>query len=131
LAYPKIMYDAGAGPVTLLFSYPPVEKPGPHDGHGDDRQAQRMESITLSGRKQIFYIRTDKFRNLHMKFVPNEDLVDWSAFMDYALTGGQFDYYPDADVGTFTTYTLEDMEWKPERAFFGFVSFDLTMRQFV
>jgi hypothetical protein len=125
------MYDAGAGPVALLFTYPPVEKPGPHDGNGDDRQAQRIDSVTLSGRKQIFHVRTDKFRTLTMKNVPNEDLAAWAAFIDWAITGGQFDYYADADVGTFTTYTLEDMEWKPQRAFIGFVSFELQMRQFV
>ena len=131
MAYPKIVYDAGAGPVTLNFTYPNVDKPGPEDGTSDERGGVRTDSISLSGKKQVFYIRTDKFRTLTMKNVPMTDLPAWAAFMDWAVTGGKFSYYPDSSLGASTDYTLEDTNWTPAFVVIGITSFKLKMRQFV
>lgn len=131
LLVPKFSYDPGTGSVSFIPTYPPVEKPGPHDGNSDDLESQRVDSITLSGKKQTFYIRTDVFRNLTMNFVPQADLAAWNAFFKWAVTGGTFDYYPDSTVNSFTTYTLEDTSWNPKFAFNTFAKFSLKMRQFV
>jgi len=124
---PKIVYPTG----TLLFTYPPVEKPGLQDGTSDELEAQRVDSVTMSGHRQSFYIRTDVYRVLTMNFVPMADMPAWSAFMAYAVTGGPFDYYPDASQGAFTTFTLEDTTWTPKYAFRDMAKFSLKLRLYV
>ena len=123
LLVPKIVYNA----TTLNFSYPPVQKPNA----SLDRETQREDSITLTGLKQSIFVRTDEFWNLQMDFVPYADLAAWEGFIDWALQGNSFDYYPDSTSGTHTAYTLEDTGWKPQRAFFGFVKFKLRFRKVV
>lgn len=119
---PRIVY----GSTTLTFSLPPVNKPG-----ADDLEAQRNDSISLSGLKQSVYWRTDTFKNLEMAAVPQADLPAWRDFMAYAITGGEFSYYPDATLAGFTVYTLEDKNWKPTRAYFGHAKFTLRFRRVI
>jgi hypothetical protein len=121
LRLPKIVY----GSSTLTFTYPPVNKPG----GSLDREATREDSITLTGLKQSIFVRTDLYWNLQMDFVPIADLPNWEAFIDYALQGNQFDYYPDATLGSHITYTLDDQTWAPKRAFMGFGKFSLRFRK--
>ena len=105
MANPAITYDPGSGLVTLNFSFPPVSKPG-----ADDRNAVRNDSITCSGLKQSMWQRTDIFKTLQMDFVPMDDLVAWEAFLDYALQGGEFNYYPggtSASVATIYSITID------------------------
>lgn len=128
---PLFSYDAGLGLVSFSPTYPPVSKPGPQDGTSDELDAQRVDSFTMSGKQQIFYIRTDIFRTLKFASVPFEDMANWSAFMAWAVTGGQFDYYPDATLPAFTTYRLEGTNWKPAFAFIGISGFSMQMRQLV
>lgn len=126
--FAKIVYDAGAGSVTFQPTYPPVNKPGPHDGNSDHLSAQRGDSISLSGKKQTAWWRTDTFRVLQMENVPWDDLAGWNAFMQYAVKGGEFDYYPDATVSDFLTFTLEDTDWDPQKASYKLAKFKLNMR---
>jgi hypothetical protein len=128
---PKIVFNNGSGLTTLNFTYPPVEKPGVQDGTSDEREANRVDSITMTGRKQVFYVRTDIFRVLTMKNVPMADLTAWSQFIDIALTGTPFDYYPDKTLGTFTTYTLEDTNWQPKYSVRNLSQFSLKLRLYV
>lgn len=128
---PKFSYNPGSGVVTFSPTYPPVSKPGPQDGTSDELQAQRVDSISMSGKKQVFYLRTDTFRTLKFASVPFADLASWAAFMAWAISGGQFDYYPDNTLSAHTTYTLEDTDWKPVFAFLGISGFTMQMRQFV
>ena len=124
---PKIIYNS----VTLDFTYPPVQKPGPQDGSSDKRVRVGSDSITMSGLKQSVTWRVDLFRTLHMQNVPMEDLPNWAAFFDYALTGAPFDYYPDITLSGFDTWTSEDTEWVPKYNARGLASFDLNMRKLV
>lgn len=127
MGYPKIIYDAGGGNVTLAFTYPPTKKPD-----GDVLVATRTDSISLSGRKQSIYRRTDIFKDLQMDFVPSEDMIEWQAFIEYALTGGPFSYYPDADVPlVHNDWTLEDTNWNPAFLFLGMDDFKLRIRKVV
>lgn len=128
---PKIVYDPGTGPVTLNFTFPPVEKPGLQDGTSDDLTAQRVDSMTLSGHRQSFYVRTDVFRTLTMNYVPFTDMPAWSAFMQYAITGGPFNYFPDTTQSGFTVFTLEDTDWSPRLSFRTVSKFSLKMRLYV
>jgi hypothetical protein len=120
---PKIIYNG----TTLLFTYPPVNKPG-----ADILEAQRTDTITSSGKKQTVNLRTDTFKTLENPNVPFADLAGWQAFMAWALPGGVFTYYPDAsDAATHDDWTLEDTKWTPVRAYPGFSRFTFTMRKVV
>ncbi len=122
---PKIIYNPGSGAVTLAFTWPPMQKPG-----AEERQAMRHDSDTLSGYRQSILVHIVHFLTLQLPNVPMADLGNWAAFFDYALTGGAFDYYPDT-VGapsTFTTYTLEDTDWKSQFAYRTMAQFTLKMR---
>jgi hypothetical protein len=105
---PKITYDAGAGTVTLNFTYPPVQKPG-----ASELDAVGERTMTQSGNRQVIKVRTDEFLTLQIDFVPFADLAAWTAFMGFAIHGGQFKYYPDATLTAFATWDLEDTNWKP------------------
>lgn len=130
LIVPKFSY--GVGPTTFVPTYPALDKPGPQDGTADQLTVQRVDSITMSGKKQVFYIRTDAFRTLKFATSPFTDFTGWSGFMAYAIQGGTFSYFPDSTLGTFTNYTLEDTDWKPSLAIKNYAaSFTLIMRQLV
>lgn len=120
MAYPKIVYNT----TTLLFSFPPVDKPG-----ANELVAERHDSYSTSGLKQSVWERTDEYLELQMKFVPQTDLAAWTAFLQWALQGNSFYYYPDADVDSFTTFTLDDTSWKPGFNFKTISKFTLRMRK--
>lgn len=128
MAYPipKIIYDPGTGPVTLAFTHPPMSKPG-----AEERSAVRHDSDTISGIRQSILERVDRFLTLQMDYVPQADEANWSAFIDYALGGGTFDYYADpvAAPTTFETFTLDDTNWAPAFAFRTMDKFKLKMRR--
>lgn len=121
---PKIVYDPGTGPVTLTFTYPPVQKPGAFE-----RSAVRHDSDTISGYRQSITEHIDKFLTLQLDNVPMADLPNWELFMDFALAGAAFDYYPDvAAPSTFKTWTLDDADWKSQFAYRTMAKFSMKMR---
>lgn len=122
MAYPKIVYDA----TELVFTYPPVSKPG-----ADERQVERFDTIADSGVKQSVYLRTDIFRTLEMRTVPQTDSGDWEDFFAWAEQGERFDYYPDAAVASYETFTLEDTSWNPKYTMRGHDKFTMRMRKVV
>lgn len=124
---PKIVYNAGSGAVTLNFSYPPVQKPG-----ADEKDATRHDTESSAGILQSVVERVVTFRTIQLDSVPQSDLAGWSSFMDWALSGGVFTYYPDATVGgTHDDWTLSDTSWSPVFAFKTFAKFKLKMRKVI
>jgi hypothetical protein len=121
---PKIVY--GEEDTELLFTYPPVQKPG-----ADDLEADRRDTTTASGIRQSVWARNDIFKTLQMDYVPAEDLAAWSAFMAYALEGHQFQYHPDADASPqdYELWTLEDTKWAPKYNFRGVAKFTIRLRK--
>jgi hypothetical protein len=123
---PKITYDPGTGVITLPFTFPPVGKAG-----APNLTAQRTDSFSISGLKQVVYQRTDEILPVQMDFVPLSDMPQWTAFIRFALAGGEFNYYPDATAAHWTTYTLDDTDWSPARAFYSISKFTLHLRKVV
>lgn len=103
------------GSTTLTFSFPPINKPA-----GLAREAQRNDSISLSGLKQTVYWRKDLLLSFQMDWIPAADTNAWQDWIDYAVAGGEFSYYKDATLAGFTVYTLEDKKLKLERNFIGY-----------
>lgn len=104
--YPKITYPAASPTTTVTFTTPPVKKPGPYGIA--DQEGVGSASVSLSGQKQVVWFRTDNFFHLFMQAVPWADMAMWQAFIDYALQGGTFLYYPDSGGTAYDEYWLED-----------------------
>jgi hypothetical protein len=103
--YPQITYPASAPVTTVSFTLPPLKKPGPYGVM--DQEGVGTASITVSGKRQVMWWRTDQFFHL-MITAPWADMAMWQAFIDYALQGGSFLYYPDRTGTAYDEYTIED-----------------------
>jgi len=130
MAYPvpAIVYDPGTGSVTLSPTLPNTKKPGLNDGNDDQRSGQRTRSITSSGIVQDVIERVDILRAITFELVAISELPAWAAFFDYAIPGGKFSYYPDANLSDHQDWILEDESWKPQRAIIGYATFTFNVR---
>ena len=126
MSNPQIVYDPGTGPVTLAFVRPPSKVPA------YDYSAVRHDNISSAGVREAVLERIDAFLELEMPWVGvGADVQAWNQFMQFALSGGQFGYYPDASQPAFTNYWLEDTNWTAGYKAPGQYSFKLKLRQVV
>ena len=126
MANPQIVYDPGTGPVTLLFQRPPRKVPA------YEYNAVRHDNISSAGVREAVLERIETFLELEMEWVGiGADVQAWNQFMQFALAGGQFGYYPDASQPQFTNYWLEDTDWTAAYKAPGQYTFKLKFRQVV
>jgi len=126
MANPQIVYDPGAGPVTLTFLRPPRKVPA------YEYNAVRHDNISSAGVSEDELERIETFLQLQMEWVAiAADVQVWNQFMQFALGGGQFGYYPDASQQAFTNYWLEDSNWTAAYKAPGQYTFKLKFRQVV
>jgi hypothetical protein len=126
MAFPQITYYSGSTLFTLAFTYPPTNVAAYNS------VATRHDNISSSGVRESILERIDNFLEIEMQAVLlGSDVEDWNAFMQYALAGNQFSYYPDASQASFTNYWLEGTTWKPGYKAPGLYSFKLKFRQVV
>ncbi len=126
MANPKIVYDPGAGPQTLTFLRQPRRVPAYY------ANAVRHDNVASSGVREAIFERADNFFDFEMEWVGiGADVQAWNSFMQYALKGGQFSYYPDASLTAFTNFWLEDATWKPDYKAPGQYVFRMKFRQVV
>ena len=126
MANPQIVYNPGAGPITLAFKYPPRIVPA------YESVATRHDNVASSGVRESILERIDNFLEISMETVlSGPDVAAWNQFVQYALTGAQFAYYPDRSQSSFNCYWLEDTNWKAGYKAAGIYSFKLKFRQVV
>ncbi|MGH9342870.1 MAG: hypothetical protein ACRD19_03800 [Terriglobia bacterium] len=126
MANPQIIYDPGTGPVALAFTYPP------RNVAAYNFVATRHDNVASSGVRESILERIDNFLEIQMQAVlSGVDVAAWNSFMQFALTGGQFAYYPDSSQGAFTNYWLEQTTWNAAYKAAGMYSFKLKFRQAV
>ena len=109
MALPKIVYDAGSGPVTLAFLRGPRDFQCIFDARAHD-------NLATSGIRERVVEANDiliGFTMGHMRV--EEDLPEWVAFMSYALYGGQFEFHPDADLPDYYHCVSDDAGFAPAR----------------
>ena len=125
MANPKIVYTPEGGTEqTLNFALPPRDVPA------YQKTAVRHDNVSAAGIRESVLERTDEFLEFTMEFIKSgSDLANWQAFLDHALTGAAFEYYPDASLGAFTNYQLEDTELVAARQAPGAYSLTLRMRK--
>lgn len=112
MGYPRITYtdDSGAA-QTVTFQLPPTKKPYAW------KSAVRTDNISTCGVRQTIVQRIERFLEINLDCVDQgDDIAQWDAFTDYALEGGEFAYFADGDIDVSKTYTLEDTDWKAQRA---------------
>jgi len=128
LALPKITYTSvGSGSIsTLLFQRPPRFVSAYH------RAAARHDNTSTAGARETVVERLDEFLELTMDWVSQGSDVDaWNAFMQNALQGIEFNYFPDRDQPNNTTFTLESTDWRAEYKTFGEFTFRVMFRKAV
>jgi hypothetical protein len=128
LTLPKITYTAigGSSPSTLTFQRPP------RFVAAYNRLATRHDNISTAGVKEVLVERVDNFLEITLEWVAiGSDVNAWDTFMQNAVQGVQFNYFPDATQAAYTTYTLEDTNWKAEYKQLGQYTFKLLFRQVI
>jgi hypothetical protein len=125
MSYPKIVYTpAGGTEQTLSFVYPPRQVPG------YQKTAVRHDNVSAAGIRESVLERVDEFLEFSMEWIrAGTDLANWQAFLDQALTGVAFAYFPDAAQSAFTNYLLEDTETQIEYKAPGVYTVKLKMRK--
>jgi hypothetical protein len=127
MANPQIIYTpAGGTQQTLSFASPPQQQPGYR------KTAVRHDNVSTSGVRESVLERLDQFAELNMEWIRSgADLANWASFLDCALTGAAFAYYPDAAVNSYTNYVLEDTEVQVAYKAAGVYSLKLKLRVLV
>src|SRR3954463_10092771 len=125
LTVPKIVFPSGGG-TTLTLQYP--QKNLPYKTY----EAVRHDNVASSGAVERIYERRDEYLNIFMEYVKTgSDVAAWDAFIQYALAGGSFDYYPDSTVGTSDIYILTDTTWSAAFKQLGMYTFSMKLRKAV
>jgi len=104
VSYPKIVYTPdGGAEQTLNFTSAPRQQPGYL------KSAVRHDNISTAGIRESVLERIDTFLEFSVDYIQaGVDLANWANFLDFALTGAPFAYYPDASETGFVNFLLED-----------------------
>src|SRR5207249_8843757 len=79
---------------------------------------------------ETIFERTDEFFEFDMEYVKlGTDVQAWDGFVQQALQGLAFDYYPDSTLSAHTTYLLEDTNWTPAYKQLGMYTFHMRWRK--
>lgn len=128
LTLPKIVYTplGQISPATFTFARQPRNLPA------YNRVAKRHDNLSTAGVKEVIVERVDSFLEITMEWVSiGADVNGWDMFMQNALQGVQFSYYPDGTQSAYANYTLEGTDWEAEYKAAGQYSFKLLFRQVV
>lgn len=124
MSFPKIVYTpAGGTEQTLTFVHPPRQLPG------YSKAAVRHDNVATAGMRESLLERIDDFLDLTLEWIPISQVGEWHDFLNHALTGAVFAYYPDAGQTGFILYLLEDAEAKLEWKAPGMYRLALKMRK--
>lgn len=125
MSNPKIVYTpAGGTEQTLDFTSVPKQQPGYL------KNAVRHDNISTAGIRESVLERIETFVEINVNYIKSgTDLANWQEFLDYALTGAPFAYYPDAAQTGFVNYLLEDTSATVAYMAPGFYSVKLKFRQ--
>lgn len=122
IGQPKIVYDAGAGPVTLQC----VD--GPKDFHCYYK-SRVHDNVATSGYRERVFEHSDMLISFTMPAMTVGDaLPAWNAFMTWALQGGTFNFYPNSQLADYYHCVVEGDGFDPVRVGPGRYSATFTFR---
>jgi len=104
MANPQIIYTpAGGTQQTLSFTSPPQQQPAYL------KSAVRHDNVSTAGVRESVVERIDQFLEISLDWIrAGTDAANWETFLDFALTGASFAYYPDSSMNAYSNYVLED-----------------------
>jgi hypothetical protein len=109
----QIVYNPGTGNVTLTFLRGPLNFSPYFDGRVND-------NLSTNGQVRERVVENldilISFEMPHMQI--QSDMTAWDAFEQFALAGGQFQFYPSGASPALPDYydcVAEDKGWKPQR----------------
>lgn len=109
MGLPKIVYDPGTGAVELEFLRGPQRFQCGYSTRAHD-------NLATSGIRERVLEGNDILISFNMPHLGiGDDLPEWAAFMKWALGGGQFDFYPDADLPDYYHLISDDDGFAPMR----------------
>jgi hypothetical protein len=109
MGLPKIIYDAGSGDVTVQF----VRGPQNFRCYWKSRVHDNVATSGLRERVTEGHDMMIAFEMRHIRI--SDDFDDWSAFMLWALDGGEFEFYPDGEETDYYHLVSDDEGWEPTR----------------
>lgn len=124
MSLPKIIYDAGAGAVTLQFVRGPAGvdagwAPVVHDNVSSD----------ASARERVVENKAILISFTMPALIVSDDLTAWMAFFNWAIGGGAFKFYPNAAMtGDWYNCVDEMGTWSARRRAPGVYSADFKFR---
>jgi hypothetical protein len=127
MSFPKIIYTPAGGTEQVLnFVCPARQQPGYF------KVAVRHDNVATVGIRESVLERIDEFLEFSLEWIQaGTDLANWRAFLDHALTGAAFAYYPDAADSIFTLYVLDDTEARFEYKCAGMYQLKVKFRKLV
>jgi hypothetical protein len=105
--YPVVVYVDDAGPHILVFQVPPTSKPA------FSKQAQRTDVFSTAGVRQTTVLRVDQTIPISVPAIlRGDDQKAWMSFLDEAVTGTPFSYFPDSSSGDYIPCFLVESDIK-------------------
>ena len=106
----QIVYNPGSGNVSLTFLRGPVN----FNPYFDTR---RFDNLSTNGQaRETVMENNDILIEFEMPYMQlQSDMTAWDAFEQFALAGGQFQFYPYVGFSDYYDCVAEDKGWKPQR----------------
>jgi hypothetical protein len=105
--YPIVVYVDDTGPHILVFQVPPTGKPA------FSKQAQRTDVFSTAGVRQTTVLRKDNTLPINVPAIlRGDDSAAWMAFLEVAVLGTPFSYFPSTDSGLFVPCFLVESDIK-------------------
>lgn len=112
IGLPKVVYNPGSGDVTLSFQRGPLDFRAKY-------VARVHDNVSTAGFRERVVEALDLIINFGMDHMLESDATDltaWYTFMGFALAGGQFNFYPNVNIGTEYYHCLcDDQGFEPVR----------------
>jgi len=98
----------------------------------DSQKAVRYDNVSSYGILDVIVERVESFIDVEANYVfKSIDATNWDTFMQYAVQGGAFYYYPDSASGTKIQVTMVEKDFNLAYKAMGLYSFKFTMRKVI
>lgn len=102
LVVPKFVWPHGKqGQSSLTLSFPATKR------GGFDFRANRVDNTTPSNVRQSVYFGQHEELVLNLQLIRLSELSAWRTFVQFALSGGEFEFYEDSAKLAALVVTLE------------------------
>jgi hypothetical protein len=105
MSCPKVTYQPESTLITLQFVWGP-------QNFISYSAAVAHDNLATGGTKERVVERVDTMIQFDMQAIKLADVPGWQAFMDWALAGGEFKFYPDASLSDYYNMVSDDQSFQ-------------------